>query len=138
MQLRPSLEAGSHSDTEELPNILLNPKVQYRVHNGPPVVPTVTQTNPVYNTLTNISKIHLMLSSHLRLCFPSGVFLSDFPTKSLYVFVFSPCVLHALAEFLAFHVPNHMFIFRCLCRSKEPDQVRGLVKHFTTMLFLLW
>lgn len=34
----------------------------------------------------------LMLSSHIRLVLPSGLF----PIKILYIFLFSPCVLHAL------------------------------------------
>jgi hypothetical protein len=38
----------------------------------------------------------LILSSNLRLCLPSGLFRSGFPTKTLYIFLFSPCVLHAL------------------------------------------
>jgi hypothetical protein len=33
-------------------------------------------------------------------------------------------------------VPNRMFICPCLCRSKDRDQVRGLVKYFATMLFI--
>jgi hypothetical protein len=37
----------------------------------------------------------LILSSHLRLGLPSGLFPSDFPTRILYSFLFSPCVLHA-------------------------------------------
>jgi len=32
----------------------------------------------------------LILSSHLRLCLPSGLFLSGFPTKTLYTSLFSP------------------------------------------------
>jgi hypothetical protein len=32
----------------------------------------------------------LILSSHLRLCLPSSLFPSDFPTKTLYVPLISP------------------------------------------------
>jgi hypothetical protein len=31
-----------------------------------------------------------MLSIHLRLCLPSGLFPSGFPTNNLYTFLFSP------------------------------------------------
>jgi hypothetical protein len=37
-----------------------------------------------------------ILSSHLCLRLPSGLFPSGFPTKILYTFLFSPCMLHAL------------------------------------------
>ena len=37
----------------------------------------------------------LILSSHLRLGLPSGLFLSGFLTKTLYTPLFSPYVLHA-------------------------------------------
>jgi hypothetical protein len=38
----------------------------------------------------------LMLSYKLRLCLSSGFFPSDLPTKTMYTFLFSPCVLHDL------------------------------------------
>jgi hypothetical protein len=42
--------------------------------------------------------IHVtILSSHLRLCLPLGVFPSGFLTKLLHEFLFSACVLHALS-----------------------------------------
>jgi hypothetical protein len=34
----------------------------------------------------------LILSSHLHLCLPSGLFPCGFPSKTLYAFPFSPCV----------------------------------------------
>jgi hypothetical protein len=37
----------------------------------------------------------LILSTHLHLGLPSGLFSSGSPTKTLYEFLFSPCVLHA-------------------------------------------
>jgi hypothetical protein len=53
----------------------------------------------------------LILSSHLRLGLPRGLFPSGFATKILYAYLFSP---------------------------KESVQVRGPVKHFVTNIFLRW
>jgi hypothetical protein len=75
MELSPSWEAASCVATQELPNILWNPKVHYGVHKSPPLVPILSQINPVHTT-------------HLRLGLPSGLFPCGFPTNILYAFLF--------------------------------------------------
>jgi hypothetical protein len=89
MQLSP-WEAARRSPTQEFTNILWNPEVHCRVHKGSPLVPTPSQMNPVHTTPHYFSKIHLLLSAHLLIGFPSTVFLSGFSTKILYSFVFCP------------------------------------------------
>jgi hypothetical protein len=54
--------------------------------------PKPVQSSP-YDII--LSKI-LIISSNLRLGLPSGLFLSGFPTKTLYSLLFYPYVLHAL------------------------------------------
>jgi hypothetical protein len=89
MELSPSREAASPSATQEFPKIVWNPEVHYRVYKGPPLVPILSQVNPVHTTLYYLHKIHLILSFQVCLVYPSGLISSRFPTKILYAFLVS-------------------------------------------------
>jgi hypothetical protein len=86
------------SATQEIPNILWNPKVHYRVHKSPPLVPIVRQMNLVHtpriifnvhvdSILPSISRsVYGSLSfgfSYLKLCI-------HFSSHACYV----PCLSH--------------------------------------------
>jgi hypothetical protein len=89
MELSSSWEAANCAATQELPSILWNPKFHYRVHMTLPLVPIPCQIDPIH-TIPSYTRSILILSIHLRLGLPSGLFPSGFPTKILYAFVFCP------------------------------------------------
>jgi hypothetical protein len=79
-ELSRSWEAASRLATQEFPNILWHGNVHYLVHQSPPLLPVVSQINPV--PITPSLGFILMSFSHLRLSLPSGLLLLAFTTKS--------------------------------------------------------
>jgi hypothetical protein len=51
MQQNPSSEAKRFSTSQEIPRILLNPKVRYRIQKCPQPAPNLSQLDP-FHTLT--------------------------------------------------------------------------------------
>jgi len=98
MEQSPSWEANSRATSQEIPAFY-------------GILRFITEFTPArhwslsWSRCTHSPPFHpislrsiLILYSHLRLCLPSGLFPLGFPTKMLYAFTISPCVLHDLVS----------------------------------------
>jgi hypothetical protein len=81
MEESPSSETNRFPTRQEIPRILWNLKVHYRIHNSPPLVPTTSQIKPVHNPHLTSWRSILILFSHLRLGVRSGLLASGSPPR---------------------------------------------------------
>ena len=90
MEQSPSWEANWFSASQGIQRILWKPKVHCRIHKRPPPDPILSQIALIHAPIYHTRKSILILSSHLRLGLPSGLFPSGFSTKNLYTPLLSP------------------------------------------------
>ena len=76
------LEKLSGSQLSNSTCILWNPKVLYHIHKCPPPAPILSQIIPCYPPNPQFLKTIVILSSHLSLSPPSGLFPLGFPTTN--------------------------------------------------------
>ena len=112
MEQRP-WKANRSSASWEIPGILWN--IQYHIHKSPSLILSwgrSTQIMPPSHFLKTI----LILSSHLCLGLPSGLFPSGFPTISLYAPHLSPhmCYMPPISNYSWFVHPNNIIMFHNL------------------------
>jgi len=107
MERSPSWESNLFTASQEIPCILWNLKVHYRIHKCPPPVPTLSHINPVHTPHPTSWTSILILFSHLHLGLPSYLFPSDFPTITLY----TPLHFHICAT-----CPDHLILLNLITR----------------------
>jgi hypothetical protein len=87
MEQSPSWEADIHSASQEIPCLLCNPNVHYRVNNSPPLIPVLNQMNPLHTFPSDFPKIHSNIilpstpESSLRVYRPKSCMYSYFSTQ---------------------------------------------------------
>jgi hypothetical protein len=80
---RALLNKSPVSQLLRISHYLWSPKIYSFIHKNLPLVPILSQINPVHTTSAYLSKICFnILSPLLRLALPNGLFPSSFPTKS--------------------------------------------------------
>jgi len=128
MMQSPSWEANQFSASQEISHILWNPKVHYRIHKCLPPVPILSQLDPIHIPHPTSWRSILILSSHLSLCIPSGLLLSGFLSKTLYIFLFSPLCTTCL---------THLILLNFITQTILCEEYRSLSSSLCSFLHLL-
>ena len=128
MEQSPSWEVNRFSASQGISRILWIPKVHYRIHKCPPPVPILSQLHPIPTTPPISCRSILILSSHLRLGLPSGLFPSGFPTKTPCTPLLSP--IHATC-------PTHLILLDFITRTILCEEYRSLSSSLCSFLHSL-
>lgn len=99
MDLNPSSEVASLSSSQEFPQILWSPKAHCPVHNCLPLIPILSQMNPVHTTQFYFSNIHfsIILTHTFR---PSSWSPSHYDPVRI------PLLSHACYMYCPSHLPS--------------------------------
>ena len=113
MNNSPSLKANTSSASHEISHMLQNPKVHYRVHKSKPLVPILSQISPVHALPIELLKTILILYSYLQVHLPSGLFPSDFHTKTVYGNPLTSVSATSLAHLIILNFINRLILVEC-------------------------
>jgi len=120
-------QVTSWEANQEIPRIWLNPKIHYHIYKCPPLVPVSSQINLIPAPPFQFLRSNLILSSHLRIGIPSGLFPSGFLTKTLYTPLISP---------VSATCPNHHIIPDLITRIEFSEEYRSLSSLLCSLLYM--
>jgi len=95
MDHSPSWEPNRFSASQEIPRILWNQEVHYRIHKCPPTVSIVSQLDPIYTLTSHFLKIHI------KIILPSTPGSSKCPGPRISVWLFRNMIRFYGEELLA-------------------------------------
>ena len=90
----PSVEANRFAVSQEIPRILWNQNVHYRIHKCPPPIPILSQIDPVHTPTSHFLKIRITNTLPSTPGSFNWYLNFSFPTKTLHKPLLSPYILH--------------------------------------------
>ena len=121
----PSWEANRSAASQEIPRISRNPNVHYRTHKVRHLsLSWASPIQSIYPHPTCWISI-LILSAHLRLCLPSSLLPSRFPTRTLYTTLFPP---------IRATCPAHLILLHFITRTILGEQYKSFISSLCNLL----